>query len=37
MEKADFFNLYNHGLIRVAVGIPEVRVADPAFNGSPHS
>src|ERR687897_2317034 len=34
MEKADFFNLYNHGLIRVAVGIPEVQVADPAFNGS---
>lgn len=34
MEKADFFNLYNHGLIRVAVGIPEARVADPAFNGA---
>jgi NAD+ synthase (glutamine-hydrolysing) len=29
---AEFFNLYNHGLIRVAVGIPEVRVADPGFN-----
>ena len=29
-----FFNLYNHGFIRVAVGIPEVRVADPAFNAS---
>ena len=27
-----FFNLYNHGFIRVAVCIPEVRVADPAFN-----
>lgn len=27
-----FFNLYNHGFVRVAVGIPEVRVADPAFN-----
>src|SRR5919109_4917529 len=34
MEGADFFNLYNHGLIRVAVGIPEIRVADPAFNGA---
>jgi NAD+ synthase (glutamine-hydrolysing) len=30
----DFFNLYNHGFIRVAVGIPEVRVADPAFNAA---
>src|SRR5918999_945941 len=34
MKNAEFFNLYNHGLIRVAVGIPEVQVADPAFNGS---
>src|ERR671918_1164187 len=33
-ENREFFNLYNHGFIRVAVGIPEVRVADPAFNGS---
>jgi NAD+ synthase (glutamine-hydrolysing) len=33
-EKADFFNLYNHGFIRVAVGTPEVRVANPAFNGA---
>ena len=31
---ADFFNLYNHGFVRVAVGTPEVRVADPAFNGT---
>lgn len=31
-EKTEFFNLYNHDFIRVAVGIPEVRVADPAFN-----
>jgi NAD+ synthase (glutamine-hydrolysing) len=30
---ADFFNLYNHGFVRVAVGTPEVRVADPTFNG----
>ena len=28
----DFFNLYNHELIRVAVAVPAVRVADPAFN-----
>jgi NAD+ synthase (glutamine-hydrolysing) len=30
----EFFNLYNHGFIRVAVGIPEVRVADPIFNAA---
>jgi NAD+ synthase (glutamine-hydrolysing) len=29
----DFFNLYNHDLIRLAVATPSVRVADPAFNG----
>jgi NAD+ synthase (glutamine-hydrolysing) len=28
----DFFNLYNHGFIRAAVCIPEVRVADVSFN-----
>jgi NAD+ synthase (glutamine-hydrolysing) len=28
----DFFNLYNHDFVRVAVGIPAVRVADPSFN-----
>jgi NAD+ synthase (glutamine-hydrolysing) len=27
-----FFNLYSHDFARVAVCIPEVRVADPAFN-----
>ncbi|HSC57593.1 MAG TPA: NAD(+) synthase, partial [Nitrospira sp.] len=27
-----FFNLYNHGFARVAVGIPMVRVAEPEFN-----
>lgn len=32
--KPEFFNLYNHGFVRVAVGVPEVRVADPSFNGS---
>jgi NAD+ synthase (glutamine-hydrolysing) len=30
----DFFNLYNHGFIRVAVGVPEVQVADPPFNAA---
>jgi NAD+ synthase (glutamine-hydrolysing) len=28
----DFFNLYNHEFVRVAVAVPAVRVADPAFN-----
>src|SRR5262249_25247382 len=28
----NFFNFYNHDFIRVAVGIPPVRVADPEFN-----
>jgi NAD+ synthase (glutamine-hydrolysing) len=27
-----FFNLYNHAFVRVAVAIPEVKVADPAYN-----
>ncbi|EEG76885.1 NAD(+) synthase [Dethiobacter alkaliphilus] len=30
----EFFNLYRHGFIRVAVAVPEVRVADPAFNAT---
>ena len=30
----EFFNLYSHGFIRVAVGVPEVRVADAAFNAA---
>ena len=29
----EFFNLYNHDLIRLAVATPAVRVANPAFNG----
>lgn len=33
-ESSEFFNLYNHGLVRVAVGVPEVRVADPDFNAA---
>ena len=28
----DFFNLYKHGFIRVAVAVPEIQVADPTFN-----
>jgi NAD+ synthase (glutamine-hydrolysing) len=28
-----FDNLYAHGFLRVAVCVPEIRVADPAFNG----
>ena len=27
-----FFNLYNHGFIRAAVCIPEIKVADTFFN-----
>jgi NAD+ synthase (glutamine-hydrolysing) len=30
--KDPFFNLYAHGFMRVAVGIPTVRVADPEYN-----
>lgn len=30
----EFFNLYNHGFVRVAVAVPDVRVADPEFNVS---
>src|SRR4029453_2929989 len=29
-----FSNLYRHNFIRAAVAIPEVRVADPAFNAA---
>ncbi len=28
----EFFNLYNHGFIRVAMGVPESKVAHPSFN-----
>ena len=34
MRSSDYFNLYNHGFVRTAVGIPEVRVADPEFNAA---
>src|SRR5580704_5843901 len=29
----EFFNFYNHDLVRLAVATPSVKVADPAFNG----
>jgi len=32
--EVSFFNLYTHNFIRAAVAIPEVRVADPAFNAA---
>ena len=28
----DFFNLYRHDFVRVAVATPAVRVAEPQFN-----
>jgi NAD+ synthase (glutamine-hydrolysing) len=31
-KNKDFFNLYNHGFIRAAVCIPELKVADVFFN-----
>ncbi len=30
--RGDFFNLYRHGFVRVALATPTVRVADPAHN-----
>ena len=30
----NFFNFYNHDLVRVAVAIPELKVADPVFNAA---
>ena len=32
--EGEFFNLHQHGFIRVALGVPEVRVADPGFNAA---
>ena len=29
-----FFNLYRHNFVRIAVGVPTLRVADPAFNAA---
>jgi NAD+ synthase (glutamine-hydrolysing) len=31
-DRHGFFNLYSHNFVRVAVAIPQVLVADPAFN-----
>jgi NAD+ synthase (glutamine-hydrolysing) len=30
--KSEFLNLYSHGFARVAVGVPECKIADPGFN-----
>src|SRR5438045_9328319 len=32
----DFLDVRTHGFARVAVAVPEVRVADPAFNAEAH-
>ena len=32
MEQLPFDSLYRHGFARVAVAVPKVRVADPAYN-----
>src|SRR3984885_10738936 len=31
-RNGNFFNLYNHDFVRIAVGGPSLRVADPAYN-----
>ena len=33
-ESAAFFDLYRHGFVRAGVAVPEVRVADTAFNAA---
>ncbi|HEX2542886.1 MAG TPA: NAD(+) synthase [Caldimonas sp.] len=33
-QALDFFNPYRHGFARVAVAVPRIRVADPAFNAA---
>jgi NAD+ synthase (glutamine-hydrolysing) len=33
-QDQNFFNFYNHSFVRVAVGIPAVRVAEPQFNAT---
>src|SRR5262245_21486823 len=30
----DFFNLYRHGYVRVALGTPRVRIGDPRANAA---
>ena len=32
MTALPFHSIYAHGFVRVAVGIPTLRVADPPFN-----
>ena len=32
MTEYNFDSLYSHGFVRVAVAVPALRVADPAFN-----
>src|SRR5438045_546301 len=32
MAAPSFFNLYRHGFARIAVAVPTLRVADPAYN-----
>ena len=34
MDTAEFLRPANHGFVRVAVGVPRVRVADPDFNAA---
>src|SRR5262245_2021782 len=34
LSSVSFFNLYHHAFARVAVCLPEVRVADPAHNAT---
>ena len=34
MDADEFFRPANHGFVRVAVGVPRVRVADPEFNAT---
>ena len=33
-KDANFLNLYTHDFVRIAVGVPRCRVADPAFNAT---
>ena len=32
ISSAEFHSIYNHGFVRVAVGVPKIKVADPVFN-----
>lgn len=35
-SRADFLDVRRHGFVRLAVCVPEMRVADPAFNATAH-